>query len=369
MKECKYLTVACSMLFAVTLIAVAEDEPMIGDKPLPELLKQLRSENRGLQMRAAQALTAAPTNLHEKIIPQLIPMLKSERENDRFVAAQTLGNYGPASRAAVPDLVPLLKGTQYERNRAASAKSLGLILVNAPPSEEVDKVARALAEKLNEDYDSYSDVRRESVRAIGMIGPAARSVIPKLSKGLTDFVQYSVEHQMVRQQAAWTCGRMGPLAAEHVDRLVSMLNSEGEQLPQIVEALGLIGPVNPNIVPNIVNKIEAADVNIDAWSGFRATAFAALARIGPKAEGALAFTKRFLSQQPAPWDAHRMKISTEALKFLQTVGPKAKECAGEVEKLTKYPVPGDRGSDAAVSAKALQEEAVKTAELLKRADK
>lgn len=358
----------CGLLFMPTR-GIADDDPQIGDKPLTELLKQLRSENRGLQMRAAQALTGAPTNLYGKIIPQLIPMLKSERENDRFVAAQTLGNYGSASRVAVPDLVPLLKGTQYERNRAASAKSLGLILVDAQPSEEVDRVAKALAEKFNEDYDSYSDVRRESVRAIGMIGPSAKSVIPKLSRGLTDFAQHSVEHQMVRQQAAWTCGRMGPLAAEHVDRLITMLNSEGEQLPQIVEALGLIGPVNPNVVPNIVNKIESADGNIDAWSGFRATAFAALARIGPKAEGALSFTKRFLSQPPAPWDAHRMKISTEALKFLQAAGPKAKECTGEVEKLTKYPVPVDRGSGAGAAAKALQEEAVKTAELFRNADK
>jgi len=40
---------------------------------------QIRSENRGIQLRAAQTLTKATTELQPKIIPLLLPLLKSER--------------------------------------------------------------------------------------------------------------------------------------------------------------------------------------------------------------------------------------------------------------------------------------------------
>ena len=229
---------------STTLVFAEADDPEIEGKPLSQLAKQLQSENRGLQLRAAQSLSRVSGDLIPRIVPRLFPLLKSERENDRFVAAQALGNYGQPARAAVPDLVLLLQGTQFERNRAAAAKALGQILENAQPGEEVEKVALALTAKFNEDYDKYSDVRREAVRALGMIGPAARICIPKLTRGLTDFVLHSQEHFMVRQQSAWTCGRMGPLAAEHIDRLISMLHAEGCKAPEIVEAIGRIGAID-----------------------------------------------------------------------------------------------------------------------------
>jgi hypothetical protein len=40
-----------------------------------------------------------------------------------------------------------------------------------------------------------------------------------------------------------------------------MMHAEGDYMPETVEALGLIGPVHENVVPNIVDKLEVADVN------------------------------------------------------------------------------------------------------------
>jgi len=184
----------------------------LNGKPLSQWIQQLRSENRGLQLRAARALTEAPENLRPTIVPLLIPVLKSERENDRFVAAQVLGSYGPGARPAVPSLLPLLSDMQFERNRAAAAKALGQILKDAQPDEEVEKVTQALTRKINEEWDAYSDVRREAVYAIGMIGPAARSAIPKLTRALTDVDpvhKLGGERRFVRAAAPWACGRMG----------------------------------------------------------------------------------------------------------------------------------------------------------------
>jgi HEAT repeat protein len=340
-----------------------EEDPVINGKPLSELIKQLRHRVKGLQLRAARTLIDAPAELRPKMMPRMMTLLKSERENDKYVAAMVLGECGPAARAAVPDLLPMLQGTEYQRNRAAAAKALGMILRDAEPSEEVEKVAAALTRKFNEEYDKYSDVRREAVRALGVIGPAAKSCIPKLTRALTDHKEHSDEHRQVRRQAAWTCGRMGPLAAEHADRLVAMLMSEPYHVPECVEALGLIGPVNDNIAPNILTKLEGqedtrAQEVAHPTERFRYRAFVALRRLGPAAECAVPFAKRVLANRPAANNRYGIMLATEAVRMLAAVGPEGKKALAEVEALTGYEGGGDLGAK-------LREEAARTAEVLK----
>jgi HEAT repeat protein len=317
----------CMIVFAVSAAAGGDEEEIkIKGKTLSQLIKQLNSSNRGLQVRASRAISEAPKEAWPKIVPKLIPLLEAERENLRFVAAQTLGKYGPVARAAVPKLVPLLKGTQFERNRAAAAKALGLILVDAKESPEVTEVAKALVAKFNEDYDQYSDVRRESSRAIGMIGPAAKVAIPKMTKGLIDYKKHSQEHTMVRHESAWTCGRMGPLAKEHMDRLISMLHQEGERLPRIVWAIGEIGPVHANVVPNIVDKLEKS-LNLGRYEPHMYNSIEALAKFGPKAAPSVDFLIYFLKQ-----GRFTPRILEQTMKCLGAIGPKAKKARSHIKK-------------------------------------
>jgi HEAT repeat protein len=341
------------------LRAMGEEDVSVDGKPLSELLKQLKSENRGFQMRAARALSEAPTNARPQIIEQVLPVLKSPRENDKFVAAQVLGACGPIARAAIPDLLPMLKGTQYERNRAAAAKALGQILKDAQPGKEVEEVTDALAAKFNEDYDSYSDVRRESVFALGMIGPAAKRCIAKLGRALTDYREYSEEHYMVRRAAAWTTGRMGPLAAEHMDRLIAMMHGEGARTPEIVAAIGNIGPVNDNVAPNMVDFMETGPgwTMVETWQ--------VLQKFGPKAELAIPFAKRILTNPSFYGQNDRQKRQLaviEAMKFLQVAGPKAVDVLPQVESLINYKYPyGEKHEETVL----MQKEAAKTAGILK----
>jgi HEAT repeat protein len=322
------LLAVCSL---VAPVFGQNDDPAIGDKPLSELLKQLRSENRGFQVRAARALSEAPEELRAAIIPKVIPLLKSERENDRFVAAQTLGNYGPVARAAVPDLIPVLKGTQYERNRAAAAKALGQILKDAQPGDEAEQVTQALVVLFE---DSYDDVRREAVAACGMIGPAAKSCIPHLTDRLKDWPRRLPDDgtRLVRKAAAWTCGRMGPLAAQHVDLIITRLHSEGDTVPEMVEALGLIGPVRDNMVPNIIDKLERVDLNVGYE--LETQSYIALKRFGPKAMPALSFLMRILRNTPD--NRVRIEPLIAATKVIGAIGPEAKEAVPLLEKMTTY---------------------------------
>jgi HEAT repeat protein len=321
---------------------------MLEGKALSQWVVQLRSDNRGLQLRAAQALSRAPAEMQPAIVPQLLPLLKSERENDKFVAAQTLGEYGPAARAAIPDLLPMLGGTQYERNRAAAAKALGQILSaegrsacggkDAQPGDEAEKVTQALIAVFE---DKYSDVRREAVTACGTIGPAAKSCIPHLPRRLVDrtlvphpWIEQD-ERSLVERAAAWTAGRMGPLAAEHIDRLIALMH--GRSYPEVVEAIGRIGPVHENVARNVTDRMEKVMNTHDLLLGERKAGeyvpacFAALETFGPKAAAAVPLMARLLAEQPREYGGPHIPLL--ALKVLGAVGRGAAEAVPDIEKL------------------------------------
>ncbi|MBM4038431.1 MAG: HEAT repeat domain-containing protein [Planctomycetes bacterium] len=340
-----------------------EAEPELEGKPLSQWVRQLRSDNRGLQVRAARTLGAAPGELHAGIVPLVLPVLKSERENDKFAAAQVLGECGPAARKAVPDLLPMLEGTQYERNRAAAAKALGQILKEAKPDAEIAKVTEALIVAFR---DKYSDVRREAVKACGVIGLAAKACIPHLKTPLAQGDQLLGSHQdqeyrLVRRAAAWTCGRMGPLAAGHMDLLISRMHAEGQHCPEIVEAIGLIGPVHDNVVPNILDKMEQKD----GGTVWQTESWQALQRFGAKAEAVLPFAKRFITE-PRFYGTNnsreREALVIEVLRFLRVAGPKAVDCLPQVENLANYKYPYNEEDD---MTPVMRKEAAKTAAILK----
>ena len=365
MKNARWgLVVPAGMCWMALCACWAEDaDPELEGKPLSQWVKQLRSDNRGLQVRAARTLGAAPAELRPKIVPLVIPVLRSERENDKFAAAQVLGECGPVARKAVPDLLPMLAGTQFERNRAAAAKSLGQLLADAKADEEVEKVTQSLIAVFG---DKYSDVRREAVKACGVIGLAAKACIPHLKTPLAQGDHLLGSHQdqecrLVRRAAAWTCGRMGPLAAEHMDLLISRMHAEGQHCPEIVEAIGLIGPVHANVIPNILDKMEQRDGGT-AW---QKESWQALQRFGAKAETVVPFAKRFITN-PQFYGTNnsreRETLVIEILKFLRVAGPKAAEALPQVENLANYKYPYNEEDD---MTPVMRKEAAQTAAILK----
>ncbi len=329
--------VAVLSLLCCAPVRAGDADPELNGKPVSEWVQQLRSDNRGFQVRAARALAEAPEELRPLIMPLVVPLLRSDRENDKFVAAQVLGEYGPMARSAVPDLLPLLEGTQFERNRAAAAKALGQILKGAEPSEEVEKVTQELVRLFD---DKYMDVRREAVTACGMIGLAAKSCIPALSKRIGDAAGGNSVVRDAGKYAVWACGEFGPLAACHIDRLISIMH--GGPVPETVEAIGKIGAVHENVVPNIVNRMEevaAGSVIVregdrthrmsgEAIRAYMEKGFEALARLGPKSAPATAYMVRLIS---APGWQKNKAYALGALKVLGAIGPAANEAIQPIE--------------------------------------
>jgi HEAT repeat protein len=317
------------VFFTTAFVGFAEDDPKIKGRPLSYWLKKIEDKNRGFQMRAARVLENAPEKLRPKIAPKLIELLGSDRENTKFPAAQILGNYGPMAKDAVPHLLPMLEGTQYERNRTSAAVALGQILKDSPPSEQIDKVVASLIKRMK---DQYSDVRRESARACGMIGPAAKAflphVVPLLQEHKPGVDKY--EGYPVRLAAAWAVGRMGPLAKMHIDRMIAMLHVDGRVNQYVSEAIGDIGAVHENVVPNMVDWLEKMGRD---WRGRRETrmnAWVALEKFGEKSLPAVPLIARYLREPMG--NSEPPELFIQWFKILKAIGPKAKEALPEARK-------------------------------------
>jgi hypothetical protein len=184
------------------------------------------------------------------------------------------------------------------------------------------------------------DVRREAVNACGMIGLAAKSCIPDLVKRIGDAAGGNSTVRDAGKYAVWACGEFGPLAACHIDRLISIMH--GGPVPETIEAIGKIGAVHDNVVPNIVDRMEqVAAGNVIVREGDRThriggeairanmeKAFGALERIGPKSAPAIPYLVRLIS---APgWDKKK-DYALGALKALRAIGPAAADAAKTIE--------------------------------------
>ena len=118
---------------------------------------------------AANAANAAnqETVWQGKTLPQWVEQLSGETDRVRWYAAYALGQIGPDAAVAVDPLCKLLADrAQYEYVRGAAAWALGRIGDGSP------QVVDLLIATLGSDHDS---VRRNSARALGNLGPAARS--------------------------------------------------------------------------------------------------------------------------------------------------------------------------------------------------
>jgi hypothetical protein len=166
-----------------------------------------------------------------------------------------------------------------------------------------------------------------------MIGPAARKCIPKLDKVLTEYGVGvpDTDYRAIRGAAAWTLGRMGPPAAGKMDILISLMHKDLYRSPEYVEAMGCIGPINENVVRNIMDVIEPQN---DAMRGV-IEAYVALEKFGPKAAPAVPLLCRMLKERnlsPA--------VAIQMPKIMKAIGPAAAEAVPLLAELSKSGVRG-----------------------------
>ena len=144
-----------------------------------------------------------------RVVPTLIELLKDDDPSTRIVAAEQLGQVGPAARSAVPQLLSQATqdGSQHANTTAATAlKWIDLTAARRVMTHFVPRL-----------QDPDVQLRRTACAVIGSLGPIAKPAVPAL---------LAVTHDadaLIRRNALIALASIGipslPIAAALVDGL------------------------------------------------------------------------------------------------------------------------------------------------------
>jgi HEAT repeat protein len=266
------------------------------EPPFPVLVDALTAPDANRRLWAVSVLTEKGPQA-KAAVPNLIAVLKQdETVIVRAGAAYALGKMGAEARSACPVLITALTDPAA-RVRTAAALALGLIgpeahgagpALAAALKDEEREVAESAATALgNLGQEAETAVplltaaakqknlvlRRRAVNVLARIGPAARPATPVLLEAFSD------RDPVLRREAGWALVSLGPQASASVDALIEALRWTDKEVDRNIRAwacltLGQIGPPAAAAVPPLLTALQDDDRNVRAAAGF------ALGRIG-----------------------------------------------------------------------------------------
>lgn len=296
-------------------------------------------------------------------VPDLIPLLKDKDIDIRRETLIALAQIGPGAEAAVPtlmaelkneksqtragaayalvkignkDVLPILmKGTQEKEDKLfKQVCAWGLITLDPKNPDYLKASLPSVINGLSHDWDL---VRRESAQALGRVGPPAKQAVEALAK-----IAESDKSPAARMDALGALGEIG-VADGAMPAVMQALSAEEPQIRfAATYALGKFGPSAKEAVPVLLNYLKIHDdfmPIISAW---------ALVRIDPKHEGLAELVVEPLTRG---LNLPEAQARLEAVKALETLGAKAKPAVPALKGMSK-------DSDEAVRKAA--EKAVKT---------
>jgi HEAT repeat protein len=252
-----------------------------------------------------------------KTLDEWISDLRNTSRSKRSEAAWALAYFGPAAKAAVPDLIEIIRIHEDDQLKLNSVEALGRIGPDAAPAVPL-LIKRLLNQGCNLGYQGVIIERVEgnpkyalarictpavpalievlngpdegmrpcAAEILAMIGRPAKAAVPALTRSLR-------RGNVPQRYAARALGRMGPDAAQAVPALYSLLSVEGEHslfgdMPRyeswnVVYAMARIGvlPI-PKLVDVFLNEASSA-------------AAYDLSMLGPMASSAVPSLRRALS--------------------------------------------------------------------------
>jgi hypothetical protein len=121
---------------------------------------------------------------------------------------------------------------------------------------------------------------------------------------------------------------MGTLSKDYVDRLIALMHVDG--YPTMIEAIGCIGPVHENVVPNIMDWLEKKGRDWRHSPKSKMAAWVALTKFGEKSAPVVPLLARYLRGGVAREEPPELYI--QWFKLVRAIGPKAKETLPSVQK-------------------------------------
>lgn len=269
-----------------------------------ELVAALDDEAGSVTLDAAQSLAAvgAPA------VPAVTRLLK--RPEYQALAANILGEIGPAAAPAAGELTKLLSS---EQARIRSEALLALASIGPDARTAAESV---LIERLK---DPQATGRAGAAYALARL--ESRKAIPLLQEAVED-----KSDEFLRMASAWALVYLEPDNSEYVKlalpRLIGALSNESQRVRlESARALAKIGPQASVAVPELA--LAAADGGDPA---LQAEALAALAAIGPEASEAVPVAIQQL-QSESP------EVRGPAVYLLGSLGPAAKEAVPVLRKM------------------------------------
>lgn len=282
----------------------------------------------------------------EKAAKALLPLLDEERERVRMWAVNNLVSLREPARVPVEGV---LKDSKSARARQAAATTLGHLYGNGAASIPVLTTALAdsefevrfasaiaLVHVGSRDNDAYAAavpvliealqqkderVRLEASQYLSMTGPAAKTAVPALTKLLGD---PSAEVKLEAGLSLVAIDKVhGPAA---VPALIQGLKLSDSLAARAAKALGDLGPVAKDALPDLLTKFDAKNVHLRLYSA------EAAARIDPThAPKAVAVIAELLKEKKH----QRSMIRSYGFVAFRNMGPAAKSAMPSLEEFLK----------------------------------
>ncbi len=266
----------------------------------PALVELLKDEDSMVRYAAVESLAEIGPEA-ASVCSALVELLKDERSEVRADAIEALGNIGPAAEEATTAIVWLLNDQgEYVRPNAVTA------LAKIGPATKVVPALTALLED--------SDIRRETVEALGELGTEARTSFPMVVKLLDD------DESSVRLATIRTLERIGPPQAVVPLFIEALKDNEPDVRYAAAESLGEMGRWASASLPAMSELLHDEDPSVCGCAA------RAIGKVGPAKSTVPVLTKLLGDSDPS--------VRHAAIESLGDLGPAAVDaCPALVELL------------------------------------
>jgi HEAT repeat protein len=204
---------------------------------VPALIEATRSPDFGL--RAVSLVSLGRIRAQPQVVVPLLIRVLNDKEQAaiRSSAVGALRSMGPLAKEATPSLLKAFACDDIKDGQEIEVVRSNILRALVSIRADVPKVLPLLHEVfLNEKGEYGSGERRQAVRSMGQLGPAAAKAAPVLIRGLNDLYQvHGLTEDITDALAAIGEAAVGPLTK-------NLTATNPQVLYHTIHALGKLGP-------------------------------------------------------------------------------------------------------------------------------
>lgn len=200
----------------------------------------------------------------KELIPLLQRLLRDGQAIVKYQAARVIMLFGLEARAAVPDLLPLLREVKYFEVRQAGALALSRVVAD-PRSPAPPFVVTALQALL---YDEAYQVRQAACQALTTVGvPLDTLHKNQVIKGLDTLAKKDPEPVVKIWANLAVMSYSGNIGKEHLENITQLLHKgDVRTRVQAAQALGAVGSLAKEMVPTLIGALTDPDPAVVGWT-------------------------------------------------------------------------------------------------------